>query len=119
MLAEALDLIEPQTVVWYEFSGNATLPNGIKSPSFAPGIALGDCSVQPVKRSRYESYGLDVQKNYVTWYASADLKDLERASTGDQMEWAGRRWQLISEMDWFHMDGWTSVICVEIGKVGP
>ena len=71
-------------------------------------------SIQATARSVYQEYGLDFQKQYVTVFVSADLIDISRSTSGDQIEWNGRRWQLISDMPWFPIDGWLSVLAVEV-----
>src|SRR5690606_23365264 len=79
----------------------------------APAVLRG--SFQPVQRSLYELYGLDLQKTYYTFYVSYDLLDIDRDVSGDQIAFGSGRFQCVSDVDWFEVDGWKSVLCLYVG----
>lgn len=59
-------------------------------------------SIQPVPRTMVELMGLDVQKDYVTVYTTADVKvrDTERNVTGDLLFFEGHTYQAESNTTW-------------------
>ena len=59
-------------------------------------------------------YGLDLQKDYYTFYTSNDVLDIQRDVSGDQLIFNGKRYQVESNNDWYPMDGWKGIICVYI-----
>ncbi len=70
--------------------------------------------VQAVPRELFERYGLDFQKNYLMFYVSKEILDVTRDVSGDQIEFAGQRYQCISQTNWVPINGWTGVIAVQI-----
>ena len=73
-------------------------------------------SVQAVNRSKYQELGLELQKNYVNIFTTADIVDIERDASGDQFIFNHRLYQMESETSWTVQDGWASCLCVEIKK---
>ncbi len=86
---------------------------GIWVTNYAAGVALRD-SIQPVKRSLYESLGLELSKYYVMIYTDNPLLVVERDTSGGQIEYAGDRYQLLSEDDWSPQDGWRGVLAIRL-----
>lgn len=72
-------------------------------------------SVQAVPRDTYVRMGLDLQRNYVSVFASVDAIDLERDAQGDRFVFDGSEYQIESENSWFLRDGWAECLAVEIG----
>jgi hypothetical protein len=83
-------------------------------PTFAAPITL-QASIQAVQRSKYESLGLDFQKNYIKIFAAANLINLARDSAGDRIVYGGRLYQMTNTNQWFAQDGWASCIAVDTG----
>lgn len=113
LLNMALTIIAKQTVTYFQYTGRTTNAIGYDVASFAAGIDLLG-SWQPVPRDRYEYLGLDFQRNYVTFYVSKNILDIQRDVSGDQIEYNGKRWQCQSSNDWYAVDGWVGILCVEI-----
>ncbi len=114
LLNMAFQLIAKQTVTYYAFLGRVENDVGQDVTEYAaPAILRG--SFQPVPRALYELYGLDLQKTYYTFYVSYDLLDIDRDVSGDQIAFGSRRFQCVSDVDWFEVDGWKAVLCVYIG----
>ena len=53
-------------------------------------------------------YGLDMQKDYYTFYTSNNVIDLDRDVTADQVAFDGQLFQVESDNDWYKLDGWNS-----------
>jgi hypothetical protein len=115
LLAQALTVIQPQTVRYYRNTGRATNAAGMDVASFAPGVDIPQGSVQAVPLRKYESLGLDFKARYVTWLVCADIVGVERDRSGDQFEWNGRRFNVVGETNWFSQDGWCRLIGQDIG----
>lgn len=129
LLKTALSVIGSQTVNWLKYQSIATGPTGLDTITYAAAQTITLGSVQPVPRSRYEAYGLDWQKSYVTWFVpDATPGPIKRNpdGSGDVIEWpvnrdgtliAGksRRYQLVGDTPWSNIDNWTYVLGVDIG----
>ena len=129
ILTLALSVISSQVVNWFQWQDNDTGPTGLDIVTYAAPQTIKLGSVQPVPRSRYEAYGLDREKAYITWFVpNVNAQSITRApdTSGDVIEWpvtndgaliAGqsRRWQLVGNTPWSAIDGWTYVLGVDIG----
>lgn len=118
LLNMAFGLIGQQVVQWSSFLGLVTNAAGTKVPTWAAPIALGG-SFQPVARTLYQQLGLDFNKSYANFYASADIMDVLRNKTGDRLAYAGRTYQVLSNNDWIAQDGWKGVLCIEVTNAKP
>jgi hypothetical protein len=117
LLKMAFKLINKQGVIYYRAVGRTLNNVGQNITQFAPGVPLFG-SFQPVPRRLYQPYGLDLQKDYYTFYASANIIDVIRNSPSDQLAFNDLRFQIESDNDWYAMDGWKGVLCVAIGRDG-
>lgn len=118
LLNSAMRVIAPQKVKYFKFLSRESNDIGLYVSQFAePRVIIG--SLQPVPRNRYEALGLDFNRNYVTLYASKNIFDVDRDIAGDQIEYCGQRFECESCNDWFAIDGWLSVVCVQIPTEAP
>ena len=116
LLSMALTVIQPTTFKLFAFIDRDRSAKGQFVSNFAEGIdVLG--SIQAVPRSRYQNLGLDFNKNYIQIYTSSNVIDLRRDSSGDQIEWNGRRYEISSNNDWHAIDGWMGVLAIDIGAI--
>jgi len=113
LLGLAFSIIASTTFKYFAY-GTRTLNNiGLYVSEYAEPITLSG-SIQAVSRSVYQERGLDFQKQYIEIWVEKGVFDISRDTSGDQVEWNGRRYQLTSESDWFSIDGWVSVLAVQI-----
>ena len=63
LLNVAMSLIGSQTVEYYKFLGDETLPNGIRRQSFAKPITIDDGSVQAIDKATYRERGLNLARD--------------------------------------------------------
>jgi hypothetical protein len=129
ILKLALSVIGSQTVNWFEFESSAPGPTGLQLATYAVPQTVTLGSVQPVPRSRYEAYGLDRQRSYVTWFVpNVNAQSITRDpdANGDVIEWpvnkdgslisgTSRRYQLVGDTPWTSIDSWTYVLGIDIG----
>lgn len=113
LLNMAMRALGQQTVQYKAFTKRVTNSAGLDVPEFAPARCLSG-SVQPVPRQLYEQMKLDFQKNYVNFYVSKAVLDIRRDVAGDRIIFNGKTFQCESLTDWYAMDGWVAVLCVEI-----
>lgn len=113
VLNMALSVIAKQTVIYYQYISRTLNNVGIEVGNYDTGVPLAG-SFQPVPRNLYNQFGLDLQRDYFTFYVSANLLDLGRDVSGDQIEFNGIRYQCESDNDWFAIDGWKGVLCVRV-----
>lgn len=71
-------------------------------------------SVQAVDRKAYTQLGLDMNRRYYTIYLSADARDFERGTNGDRILFGSKKFDVESIADWFALDGWVGLLCVEV-----
>ena len=116
LLNMAFRIIAKQSITYYQYTGRALNDIGEDVTQYAPARQIPG-SFQPVPRQLYESYGLDFQKSYFTFYTSNGLLDVQRDVSGDQIAFQGHRYQCESNNEWFGLDGWVGVLCVEIQDV--
>lgn len=115
LLNMALTVISRQSLTYYKFAARTLNIIGQDITIYDTPITLVG-SWQPVPRKLYQQYGLDLQKDYFTFYTSNNVLDLERDISGDQVAFNGKRYQCESDNDWYQMDGWKGILCVHIGK---
>ncbi len=114
ILAQAFRVIRPQPVKYFKWTGRTVNDIGLDVATYADPITLNG-SVQAVGRNVYEQLGLDWQKNYINFYIKQRATDINRNQSGDQLEFCGRRYEAKSEANWFGIDGWVYILCVDIG----
>jgi len=98
---------------YYAFSARVTNDVGYDVPTYATAKTLYG-SVQVVPRTLYQHMGLDLQKNYINVYTSNAISDIKRNISGDQIAFNGSRYQCESITNWHGVDGWVSILCVEV-----
>lgn len=113
ILARAAGLIGQQVVAWSQFQGMTTSAAGFEVPTWADPVDIPG-SLQPVSATLVQQLGLDMTRNYVTFFASANFGDVDRDKTGDRLAYAGRVYQIESKTPWHAQDGWEYVVAVEV-----
>ena len=115
ILNMALAVIAKQTIQYYQYTGRALNDLGQDVATYAAPVDIFG-SWQPVPRNLYVVLGLDLQKDYFTFYSSNNILDITRDVSGDQLMYDGRRYQVESNVDWYNLDGWKGILCVNIGS---
>lgn len=113
LLGAALSIIGRQQFKYIKFIGRTTNEIGLDVASYNTPVCMSG-SVQAIARNLYAQYGLDLQKNYKMLYVSENVMDIERDVSGDQFIYAGQKYQCESTTDWFPMNGWMGILCVEV-----
>lgn len=114
LLAMALTMIARQNLLYYKAIGRELNDLGQYVTTFAEAIVLFG-SWQPVPRQLMIQYGLDMQKDYYTFYTSNPVLDLDRDITADQVAFNGQLFQVESDNDWYALDGWKGILCIHTG----
>lgn len=114
ILNMALTIIARQTITYYQYDSRSVNSVGQNVTLYKTPVEITG-SWQPVPRHLYMVYGLDLQKEYFTFYTSNDLLDVQRDVSGDQVVFGGQRYQCESNNDWYKLDGWKAILCVRIG----
>lgn len=114
LLNMAERIISTQGIVYYHALGRTQNSIGQDVTEYKEGIVIYG-SFQPVPRQIYMTNGLDLNKNYYTFYTTNNLLDVGRNVSGDQISFNGQRFQCESSNDWYQIDGWKGIICVWIG----
>lgn len=114
ILNMAFGAIARQTVMYYQYDSRTLNDVGQDVTSYLTAVSITG-SWQPVPRNLYRVYGLDMQKDYFTFYTSNDVLDLQRDVSGDQIVFGGDKYQCQSNNDWYKIDGWKAILCVRIG----
>lgn len=114
LLKQAMKAIKPTTIKYVKFNGRTqdALRNWVDQYSLPTDLRA---SVQAIARDKYQELGLDLQKNYIKMWASADLIDLKRDYSGDYFIYGGIKYKLNNQTHWYLQDGWASAIAIDIG----
>ena len=80
---------------------------------FATSVDI-QASMQPVNKKLYQELGLNLAKNYITCYTSANMNPTGRDREGDLLTFAGKTWQCESDQNWSAVDGFKKMLCVEV-----
>ncbi len=115
ILNMALTIISRQSIVYYRYIGRIQNSVGQDVTHYQNGQIITG-SFQPVPRKMYFTLGLDLQKDYYTFYTSNPILDVGRDISGDQISFNNQRFQCESDNDWYALDGWKGVLCVHIGN---
>lgn len=115
ILGMALSVIQKQTFKYFAFRSRELNSIGLDETQYRAGVTATG-SVQPVPRVLYQAMGLDFQGNYYKFFLPKNIIDIARDVSGDQMEFGGKRFQCLSKTDWYGIDGWDEVLCVEVNK---
>lgn len=113
LLNMAMSVLQKQTFMYMAYEDRAYQDNGMYVPDYACGVTVQG-SVQPVARTLYERMGLDFQRNYSKFYVPQNITDVKRASAGDRFYFNNKLWQVLSNVEWFGVDGWDEVLSVQI-----
>ena len=114
LVALAMPFVGTQTVAYYAAVGRVTNDLGEWVTAYdAPADRVGNLQVIP--RNKYELLGLDLQKKYINFYTLGNMQDVGRDTSVDMIEFGGRRYNCISSTPWNDLDGWTHMMCVDIG----
>lgn len=113
ILNKAMRIVAKQNVKWLKFVTRSDNAIGYNVPVFESAVDISG-SFQPIPRSMYEAYGLDLLKTYATFYTSSALSDVGRDSNGDRIIFNCNTWQVQSSNDWSAIDGWQGLLCVKI-----
>lgn len=117
ILSTALRVIARQSFQYYAYNSRTKNAAGLLVPSYdSPKMASG--SVQPVPRTIYEQNGLDLQKNYMTFFVEKDIIDIGRDVAGDKFVYNNQTFQALSITNWYSMDGWVPVLTVQVDNNG-
>ena len=114
LLNMALTLVAKQSVLYFQYLSRSSNSVGQDVSVYQDPVTIVG-SFQPVPRKLYMQYGLDLQKNYSTFYTSNNILDVSRNVSGDQIVYNGRLYQVESDNDWYAQDGWKGVLCIDIG----
>ena len=101
-------------ILYYRANGRTLNAVGQWVTPYLPSITIYG-SFQPVPRQKYVHLGLDLQKSYFYLFVTRNMIDLTRDISADQLGFQGERYQIQSNTEWYGIDGWLQILCVEIG----
>ena len=113
LLGMALRVIARQAFEYYAYQDRVKNTAGLLVPSYLSPVTLSG-SVQPVPRVLYEQLGLDLQRNYLTFFIEKDILDVRRGVSGDKIVFNQITFQCESVTNWYPMDGWVPVLAVQV-----
>lgn len=116
LLLSAFSLICPEPFSLRKFVSRETNEIGLDVTTYAEPVELLG-SVQAVDARFYGEFGLDFEKNYIHIWTASDITNLQRLTAPDVIDWHSKRWEVVSDNDWFPVDGWKNFIAVEVVDV--
>ncbi|PHM47163.1 phage collar protein [Xenorhabdus miraniensis] len=106
--------IPQQTALWYRFNSRALNDLGQWVDTYHDPITISG-SWQAVDTQDAQEMGLDTAKIYRKFYTAHDIRHVQRGASPDYLVFAGHRYDVTGDADWYAQDGWKSVICIEAG----
>ncbi|MCO8160974.1 hypothetical protein NJC38_02255 [Pseudomonas sp. 21LCFQ010] len=116
ILGLALGVIGTQELVWHQANGRRQNDQGQWITLYEPPKPVSG-SLQAVDRTRYQALGLDLARRYCLFYGTVPLKGTERGESPDLLDFAGRRHEVVNDLDWIAQAGWQGVLVVDTGPV--
>ena len=113
LLTTAFRLVCPEPIRIRKFLRRATNEIGYDVAFYSDPLNT-TASVQAVDIRYYTDFGLDFAESHIHIWAPNDVDEVYRLINPDQIDWNNRRWEVISESDWFPIDGWNNFIAVEV-----
>jgi hypothetical protein len=113
LLAQALRVIKPSAFQYVAYQSRTTNSIGLDVATYAAPVTLRG-SIQPVPRNIFEQYGLDFQKSYIWVYVQKNISDIDRDRSSDRIIFNGKTYQILSNTEWYPIDGWSAFICVYV-----
>ncbi|SFN98257.1 phage collar protein [Xenorhabdus japonica] len=107
--------IPQQTALWYRFKTREEDELGQWQSVYHEPLPISG-SWQAVDTQDVQEMGLDTAKVYRKLYTSHDISHIQRGAAPDYLVFAGRRYEVTGDADWYAQDGWKSVICIEAGS---
>ena len=112
LLSMTRALIAQQTVQYESFLSGTVNPAGFEEDTYSPAVSIMG-SLQPIPRKTVELMGLDRNKNYVTFYSSTAIADIEIGRASDRITFDGKLFVAVDNDDWHAVDGWNAPVFVE------
>ena len=116
LFIRAARLCGTSPAVWWPCTGNSLTSIGTRVSQYGASVPV-QVSAQPVARTLMQFLGLDASKEYLMIYAAVFLNDLDRDFAGDLIDFAGDRYQIMSNTEWKPVNGWNGSLAVRIGPV--
>ena len=113
LLNMAFNLIARQTFSYIANLGRTTNDIGQYIQTYADPVTITG-SLQPFPRSLFQQYGLDFNKDYVTFFIPQSAVDVERNFSGDEFVFNSIKYQALFKTNWFQIDGWIGIVCVKV-----
>lgn len=114
ILADAFSCIDTNTVRYIAAGQRTKNRVGQFVSDLAAEPVEYEASVQAVDRKSYVELGLDMNRRYYTIFLSANVQDFAHGTTGDRIEFGTKKYDVESNNDWFDVDGWVSLLCVQV-----
>ena len=113
LLNQATKLIKTKKFMYYAYTGTTETDIGTEVHAFAAGIKASG-SIQPVSQQTKKEKGIDLEGRMIEIWTPLKINSLARDRPSDQIGWDSQRWNIIESMNWSPIDGWNSVVAVEI-----
>ena len=118
LLKRAQTVIHREEFTYYPYLSRVETDIGTLVSSYGPGVTIRD-TVQPIAQSLQRQLGLPMEKVYIHIYTSSNLRALARAGSGDLIDFAGYRYEILEKNnDWIAQDGWEGLVAVQQGIAG-
>lgn len=114
LLQQALSVIQPTQLQYYAFKSRDVNNVGIEISDYEEPITLNG-SFQPVPFRLFAQYGLEFNRSYYMFYASANMLNLNRDRANDVLTYHGRKYEVVDPTRWYAIDGWNGIMCVDVG----
>jgi hypothetical protein len=113
ILKMAMSVVGTQCVQYRRFTGRTVNSYGDDVSSYGNWTSVKG-QFQSVDRKAYMLLGLQMNKNYATFYSEAEVQDLQRDQSGDQFMYGNHTYEVMSNNDWKCPQGFVGSMGVQI-----
>lgn len=111
LLGVALGVLPQQVVHWIRFRGMQLDDRGREMAMYWPEVTITG-SLQAVDAEDVHELGLDMRREYIKFYSSAQIGGSERDGAPDFIVYGGVKYEVVGRLNWHLQNGWGGVVCV-------
>ena len=109
LLSAALTLIPSVTFKYYKFKSNTVNDRGLDVSTYENPITVQGM-IRPVPAEKYEELNLNLQRDHIYVHVPKNVLSLRVQESPDKIEYNGATYFIVSIINWFNYNGWTSCI---------
>jgi len=112
LLNTALSILPKTTALWYRFDKLVVDDRGKEKAQYKEPLKIIG-SFQAVDVQTIQELGLEIKREYKTFYTSNNLKLVNQSTSPDYLEISGSVYDIINSTNWHDINGWSGFLCIK------